>query len=348
MTYFEYFQAFLTFLVIVVPLALLVLYCFAFICEIPHWVRGWRLSQLAKKYNLSFIRARKGWCNGWLSLRAGERNIIEGSINGLQINYSDLTLVEGSLILGDKPSIAIQGSEWDFDRSTGRGFANRVTKINGVIYYFLGVRFISNLFGRIAGGQITQESQLTDTLKPKDFSKHVMKNYRTAGFYTGFVFMVLLLIATTTSPVYFAQSSTLMIAIFGTCLVVFLVLSWKLGKRFSPAEIDKYPNQDEIEARIQKLNTDPARKPVETKEFKFDWRHKTLFLISVGAALISGASILLFVGFLMSKVLNYDVVDSFLTGRQGFEYRILLDYPWIIVISFLITIIGLLKLNRKN
>jgi hypothetical protein len=103
-----------------------------------------------------------------------------------------------------------------------------------------------------------------------------------------------------------------------------------------------------IETQMRDSNIDHNGKFAATRQFKLGWGHKTLLFIFIVSSLISAACIFLLVGFLMGKVLNFDAVGSFLASRDGYTYRILIDYPWIIVVSFLITIIGLVRINGRK
>ena len=334
----------------IISVSLLFLYGFAIICEIPYWIRGWKLYCIAKKYNLTFVRARKGWKNGWLSLRAGERNIIEGVINGISLRYSDLTLIQGSLTIGTGPSIAIQGSEWDLNRSAGKGFSVKTTKINDVVYNFLSVEFITKLFEKIANGEIVQESQMIDILKTKDFSRRWINNYSSAGYYTGIIFFILgsfMIIIGLTYPAWIAVMVMLTIII---CTTLFLVLARKLGKPFSCHELTKYPGQDGVETRIKDLDQNTGVKIVEVKKKQFKYTDiifVSVFYISVP---VSFLGLFYSINFLMSKFLGSDVIlsCSSIGGTQCLAFYILFNHPWILVVSIFITIFGWVKAGKRK
>ncbi len=225
--------------------------------EVPEWIRSFRLYSLAKKYNLQFIRAKKGWRCGWLSLRAGEKNFISGSIKGKKIDFSDATLIEGSRMLGELPSVSIQGSEWDLNTSGGYVLSQQISRLNGRFYYRLEIKQLSNLFEKVLIDGSMIEEDFHEQLEKKDFSKHIVKNYELAR-YISFSAFVILFLSISFIPWDFLRvhEGWFFVGIILICIFVFLYTSQKFGKRFSSQDIYKYPGQDETEERIKFMKRD--------------------------------------------------------------------------------------------
>ena len=225
--------------------------------EVPEWVRSFRLYSLAKKYSIQFIRAKKGWRSGWLSLRAGEKNFISGSIRGKKIDFSDANLIEGSRMLGELPSVSIQGSKWDLNASGGYVLSQQISRLNGRFYYRLELKQLLSLFEKVLVGEIVTEEDFHEQLKNKDFSKHIVKNYELARYISFSAFVVLFLLMSFI-PWDFLRvyEGWFFVGIILICIFIFLYTSQRFGKIFTPQDIYKYPGQDETEERIELAKRD--------------------------------------------------------------------------------------------
>ncbi len=225
----------------VVILGTLFFFFLAFLFELPELVRSIRLSKLAKKYNLKFIRAKKGWRGGWISLDVGEKNFISGKINNILLSYSDLHLIRSNLGIGFNPSIAEADSQWSGAGWRGSTTKN-VSKLNNVVYSRLSLKDLYNLLESIKAGQITSESAIYNLFEKKDFSKQLMRNYKVAWWICGFIFFLSAGITTIINP-NFSNFSLLLLVIFNLCInfPIFLWTSKAYGKKFNPKDINKVP-----------------------------------------------------------------------------------------------------------
>lgn len=212
--------------------------------EIPEWSRSVQLSKIARKYNLTYKRAHKGWIQGWISLNAAQRNLISGSFGNMVIDFRDITLIEGNLDLGDKPSIAEVGSEWSLQDASGFTRTRSVSKINGVFYSQFTPKELSEMLEDIQTGKIKSPDEIRVVFGTKDFSKHFMRNYVTAAWISAIILLASLAIIALVDPGY-SQNSLIALGIFtlGINLPIFLWLSKKYGKQFNPTDINKMPER---------------------------------------------------------------------------------------------------------
>ncbi|MDB5259719.1 MAG: hypothetical protein JWO73_927 [Candidatus Taylorbacteria bacterium] len=240
---FNGFQAFLLFLGTVIPLSCLLYFMIALLFEIPEWNRSRKLSLLAKKYDLTFLRSKRGWRNGWLSLQNGQSNFISGKIGPFVVDFHDYLLVEGNLGLGFKPSIAEVSNKWNLSGTGGTAFTRKVSMLNSKFYRKLPLKVLTEVFEKISAQASDKEVQ--EMLSDLDFTKHIMRNWSKAAFISGFVAIFSLFVASLASPD-FPDYSIIAIIAFNAFLNIPLLLwtSKKYGKQFLPADINQYPQME--------------------------------------------------------------------------------------------------------
>ncbi|MBP9701631.1 MAG: hypothetical protein KBD47_01455 [Candidatus Pacebacteria bacterium] len=246
MTALEYAKALGIFLGVVIPLGTAVYVGIALLFEIPEWFRSLSLQRLAKKNGLTFLRAKKGWKSGWLSLDASERNFISGKIKDMSIDFNDITLIQMTLGLGYKPSIAKSDDEWS-GRTVPGARKKLVSKLNGEIYKRLSLQHLGQMFNEIANGQIMSNAQIMQRFEKSNFAGKLMRNYQTAAFICFPIFSVSF---ATIAMIYPSLNdmafSYLILFNLVVNLPIFIWASKHYGKQFNTSEINKVPETTNI------------------------------------------------------------------------------------------------------
>ena len=228
----------------VVILGVLFFFSIAILFEIPELVRSLKLSRLAKRYNLDFIRAKKGWCRGWISLDVGEKNFIFGTLGSIQVKYSDLNLVQNNLAMFFDPAIAEADNKLSRSYISG-SLTKKVSRLNEVVYSRFSENALANLFNKIEIGQIASDAALGKSLEKKDFSKHLMRNYKAGSWVAAFLLLLSSAVTAIIDPG-FSTSSFVLLILFNLCvnLPIFVWTSNAYGKRFTPDDINKPPQMN--------------------------------------------------------------------------------------------------------